>query len=107
MEDNLLKYLAKQNECSDILFPYTFSGVLLLLQTFYFLNYSIFSTVINELCMHAYVNECSFHGILLSIQIDDGKLDIMNPLDKDTKILSCTRTYRICSRGNFNHYRTI
>jgi hypothetical protein len=36
--------------------------------------------------MSAYVNVCSFHWILLIIQINDGKVDIIDPLDKDTEL---------------------
>ena len=49
--------------------------------TFYF-AYSMLS-VIDELCMPAYVNVRSFHWILLSIQVDRGVVEVMDSLDKD------------------------
>jgi hypothetical protein len=55
------------------------------LHTFYF-AYSMFSTVINELFMPAYINVLSFRWILLRIQVDGAKADIMNPLDKDPEL---------------------
>ena len=49
--------------------------------TFYF-AYSMLS-VIDELCMPAYVNVRSFHWILLIIKVDVGQVKIMDSLDKD------------------------
>ena len=54
------------------------------LYTFYF-AYSMLS-VIDEFCMPAYINVRSFHWILLSIQVNAAKVDIMDPLDKDPKL---------------------
>jgi hypothetical protein len=51
------------------------------LYAFYFAC-SMFS-VIDELCIHAYINVCRFHWILLSIQVDVVKVDATDPLDKD------------------------
>jgi len=51
------------------------------LYTFYF-AYSMLS-VIDELCMPAYINVRSFHWILLIIKVDDGIVYIMDSLQKD------------------------
>ena len=40
-------------------------------------------SIIDELCMPAYVNVRSFHWILLSIQVDRGVVEVMDSLDKD------------------------
>ena len=48
--------------------------------TFYF-AYSMLS-VIDELCMPAYINVRSFHWILLIIKVDVGQVQIMDSLDK-------------------------
>ena len=53
------------------------------LYTFYF-AYSMLS-VIDELCMTAYINVRSFHWILLIIRIDDGTVEVMDSLRKDPK----------------------
>jgi hypothetical protein len=58
-EDNLLSFLVKQNEFSEILFPYNFSWVLL--PCTHSIAYSMFSTKIDELCMPAYVNMRNLH----------------------------------------------
>ena len=50
------------------------------LYTFYF-AYSMLS-VIDELCMPAYINVRSFHWILLIIKVDVGQVQIMDSLDK-------------------------
>jgi hypothetical protein len=39
-------------------------------------------SVIDE-CMHACINVRSLHWILLSIQVDAGKVDVIDPLEKD------------------------
>jgi Ulp1 family protease len=39
-------------------------------------------SVIDELYMLAYINVRSFHWILLIIQVDHGRVDIMDSLDK-------------------------
>ena len=54
------------------------------LYTFYF-AYSI-SSVIDELCMPAYINVRSFHWILLIIRVDEGVVEIMDPLGKDQEL---------------------
>jgi hypothetical protein len=54
------------------------------LHTFYF-AYSGFS-VFDELCMHMYINIRIYHRILLSIQVDDEKCVVMNPLDKERQL---------------------
>ena len=41
------------------------------------------SSVIDELCMHAYINVCNFHWILLIIRVDDEIVDVMDSLRKD------------------------
>ena len=50
------------------------------LYTFYF-AYSMLS-VIDELCMPAYINVRNFHWILLIIKVDAGQVDIMDSLNK-------------------------
>ena len=49
--------------------------------TFYF-AYSMFS-VIDELCMHVYINVRKFHWILLIIRVDEGVVEVMDSLRKD------------------------
>jgi hypothetical protein len=39
-------------------------------------------SVIDELCMPAYINVRSFHWIMIIIQVDHGRVDIMNSSDK-------------------------
>jgi len=51
------------------------------LYTFFF-AYSMLS-VIDELCMSAYVNVRSFHWILLNIQVDKSQVEVMDSLNKD------------------------
>ena len=53
------------------------------LYTFYF-AYSMLS-VIDELCMHAYINVRRFHWILLIISPDVGTVEIMDSLRKDPR----------------------
>jgi Ulp1 family protease len=36
--------------------------------------------------MPAYINVCSFHWILLIIRVDEGVVEIMDPLGKDQKL---------------------
>jgi len=50
------------------------------LYTFYF-AYSMLSEI-DELCMPAYINVRRFHWILLIIQIDKGRVFIMDSRDK-------------------------
>ena len=52
--------------------------------TFYF-DYSMFS-VIDELCMPVYINVRSFHWIMLSIMVDEGKVEIIDPLYKNKEL---------------------
>jgi hypothetical protein len=40
-------------------------------------------SVIDDLCMPAYINMCRFHWILLNIQVDAGLVEIMDSLDRD------------------------
>ena len=42
-------------------------------------------SVIDELCMPAYVNVHRFHWILLSIQVDRGVVEVMDSLNMDPK----------------------
>ena len=49
--------------------------------TFYF-AYSMFS-VIDELCMHVYINVSNFYWILLLIRVDEGVVEVMDSLRKD------------------------
>jgi hypothetical protein len=53
-----------------------------ILYTFFF-AYSMLS-VIDELCMHV----CSFHWILLKIQFDKSRVEIMDSLDKQEALFS-------------------
>ena len=39
-------------------------------------------SVIDELCMTVYINVCSFHWILLNIQVDTGVVDLMDSMNK-------------------------
>ena len=66
----------------NILFN-TFPRTWTVLYTFYF-AYSMLS-VIDELCMTTYINVCNFHWILLIIRIDDGTVEVMDSLRRDTK----------------------
>ena len=50
------------------------------LYTFYFAYLML--SVIDELCMPAYINLRSFHWILLIIKVDVGQVHIMDSLDK-------------------------
>ena len=54
------------------------------LYSFYF-AYSMFS-VIDELCMPAYIKVRIFHWIMLSIMVDEGKVDIIDPLYKEQEL---------------------
>jgi hypothetical protein len=56
-----------------------------ILYTFFFFAYSMFS-VIDELSMSMYINACNFHWILLSIQVNDGRVVITDPLDKEHEL---------------------
>ena len=47
-----------------------------------FFAYSMVS-LIDELCMSAYVNVRRFHWILLSIQVDKSEVEVMDSLNKD------------------------
>ena len=51
------------------------------LYTFFF-AYSMLS-VIDELCISAYVNVRSFHWILLNIQVDKSEVEVNDSLSKD------------------------
>ena len=51
------------------------------LYTFYF-SYSMLS-VIDELCMSAYVNVRKFHWILLNIQVDKSQVEVNDSLSWD------------------------
>ena len=51
------------------------------LYTFYF-AYSMLS-VVDELCMSAYINVRRFHWILLIIRVDDGIVETLDSLGKD------------------------
>jgi len=42
-------------------------------------------SVIDELCMPAYINVRRFHWILLIIKVDVGQVDVMDSLSKDLK----------------------
>ena len=42
--------------------------------------------VIDELCMPAYINVRSFHWIMLSFMVDEGKVDIIDPLYKKQEL---------------------
>ena len=53
------------------------------LYTFYF-AYSMLS-VIDELCMPAYINVRSYYWILLNIRVDAGVVEVMDSLYKDRK----------------------
>jgi hypothetical protein len=55
------------------------------LHTFYF-SYSMFSIEIDELCVPAYINVRNFYWILLSIQVDAARVDIMDSLDKNPEL---------------------
>ena len=39
--------------------------------------------VIDELLIYIYRNVCSFHWILLDIQIDKGRVEVMDPLKRN------------------------
>ena len=60
------------------------------LYTFYF-AYSMLS-VIDELCMHAYINVRRFHWILLTIKVDRGVVEVMDSLNWDPKDYSDMKT---------------
>jgi len=47
-----------------------------------FFAYSMLS-VIDELCMSAYVNVRRFHWILLSIKVDKSEVEVMDSLNRD------------------------
>ena len=51
------------------------------LYTFFF-AYSMLS-VIDELCMSAYVNVRRFHWILLSIKVDKSEVEVMDSLNRN------------------------
>ena len=51
------------------------------LYTFFFANSML--SVIDELCMSAYVNVRRFHWILLSIQVDKSEVEVMDSLNMD------------------------
>jgi len=51
------------------------------LYTFTF-AYSMLS-VNDELLTYVYTNVCSFHWILFNIEVDRGRVQIMDPLDRD------------------------
>jgi hypothetical protein len=40
-------------------------------------------SIIDELCMPAYINVRSYHWILLNIRVDAGVVEVMDSLDKD------------------------
>ena len=40
-------------------------------------------SVIDELCMHVYINVRRFHWILLLIRVDEGVVEVMDSLRKD------------------------
>ena len=47
-----------------------------------FFAYSMLS-LIDELCMSAYVNVRRFHWILLSIKVDKSEVEVMDSLNRD------------------------
>jgi len=78
-EQNLLRFLAEQNFCDHILFPYNFKwGSYSVVH----IHFCLLDVKCNWWVTDVYINVCRFHWILLNIQVDKGIVEVMDPLKR-------------------------
>ena len=78
-QENLLRFLTEQHFCDHILFPYNFRwGSYYVVHIHFFL----LDVKCNWWVTDVYINVCSFHWILMDIQLDKGRVEVMDPLKR-------------------------
>jgi hypothetical protein len=99
-EDNLLLFLQKLEYRKKILFPYNFMECYRLVH----IHFCLLDVKCKWWLTDVYKPAWRVHWILLNIEPDFGRVEIMDSLKKT---VINTKAWLICSRGNFNCYRNI
>ena len=79
---NLLRFIGEQSFCDSILFPYNYrweSYWSVVHIQFFLLDVKCNSW---RIYIYIYINMCSFHWILLNIQVDKGIVEVRDPLSR-------------------------
>ena len=78
-QENLLRFLTEQNFCDHILFPYNFAWVS---YSIVHILFCLLDVKCNWWVTDVYINMYSFHLILMDIQLDKGRVEVMDPLKR-------------------------
>jgi hypothetical protein len=93
---NILRFLNEQHFCNSILFPYNFESES---YSLVHIHICFLDIKCNWWVTDLYINMCMFHWILMKIEVDNGRVQVLDPLKK-----YMVATCRICSKSNFQSF---